>query len=153
MGINQVPAAVGKTRYALTLTSGTSWTVPDGCFYVNVTLQGGGGAGMNVTTTTVYWSGVGRPGKRVSSTLATTPAASITYAIGAGGTATTSTGGTGGTTSFTGATSATGGTGGTNTGAVGTANSGFDNGGGSGWNAAGGTGNGGAGMIEVEYWV
>jgi hypothetical protein len=35
--------AGGKTRRALTLTSGSSWTVPAGVTFLNVTLYGGGG--------------------------------------------------------------------------------------------------------------
>lgn len=35
----------GKTRYFLSLTSGTSWTVPAGVTRVNVLLVGGGGGG------------------------------------------------------------------------------------------------------------
>ena len=33
-----VAASSGKTMYRTTLTSGTSWTVPAGVTYVNVTL-------------------------------------------------------------------------------------------------------------------
>ena len=154
MAISKVnPVAGGKTRYVTTLTSGTSWTVPAGVTYVNVTLTGGGGGaggagyalatvtngGTGGTTTftgatsaaggTGGWryasegysagtavnlpgatgtansglggllgsrvignaaqaiSGSGMPGTAITSTLSTTPGASITYAIGAGGTA------------------------------------------------------------------
>lgn len=47
MGIAVIPApsASGKTAYRTTLTSGTSWTVPAGVTFVNVTLVGGGGGG------------------------------------------------------------------------------------------------------------
>jgi hypothetical protein len=47
MGISVFPApsAASKTRYVETLTSGSSWTVPTGVTYVNVTLTGGGGGG------------------------------------------------------------------------------------------------------------
>lgn len=184
MGSSQIPAAAGKTRFALSLISGTSWTVPAGVTYVNVTLFGGGGGGcgsVGVSTgggnggtggTTTFtgatsatgglganatarlgyagftstaagiagsantgnggsnamgieytsasntfsgnWSTTGgQSGQIVSSTLATTPSASITYAIGGGGSA-----GTAGT-------------------------------GGSG--QAGGAG--GSGRIDIEYWV
>jgi hypothetical protein len=154
-----------KTMRRLTLTSGTSWTVPAGVTFVNVTLYGGGGGGSgggnnanngntggNTTFTgattalgglggtkggrdddtngqsanantglggqTAYYTesgsgqfigGDGFIGDIVRSTLSTTPGATISYAIGAGGT-----GGTG--------TLITGGTGG-------------------------------SGKIEVEYWV
>lgn len=44
MGISVFPAASsGKTRRIEVLRSGTSWTVPAGVTYVNVTLVGGGG--------------------------------------------------------------------------------------------------------------
>lgn len=36
-------ASAGKTMYRVTLTSGTSYTVPTGALYLNVTLYGGGG--------------------------------------------------------------------------------------------------------------
>ena len=52
MGISVIPApsAGGKTAYRTTLTSGTSYTVPAGVTYLNVTLYGGGGgAGGNGT--------------------------------------------------------------------------------------------------------
>lgn len=165
MGASTIPVAgaSSKTRFALTLTSGTSWTVPTGVTYVNVTLQGGGGAGTNITTT-VYAYNPGMSGQRVSSTLATTPGASITYAIGAGGAAQTGsilTPNAGGTTTFTGATSATGGQGGNRntsggiTGSDGTSVPGFPNGGNTSYTAGAGTVSsaGGSGMIEVEYWV
>ena len=162
MGSSVVPAtAAGKTRYLTTLTSGTSWTVPAGVTYVNVTLRGGGGAG-GVGTAGSYTSRErGAGGQVVSSTLATTPAASITYAIGAGGTAGTSgggNGGTGGTTTFTGATSATGGagagyviTGGAGTNYLSAENGGESAASGSGTSNAGVAG--GSGSIDVEYWV
>lgn len=153
-----VAASSGKTMYRITLTSGTSWTVPAGVTYVNVILYGGGGGsgghnprtggagagGTGGTTTftgatsalggtggiaadynlgyaTGYYGGSassptnntglgakgswihnnsasmgihpapsaieGYSGQIVSSTLSTTPGASIAYSIGAGGTA------------------------------------------------------------------
>ena len=152
-----------KTRRCITLTSGTSWTVPAGVTYVNVTLVGGGGGGGGggdtgarggtggTTTFTGATSALGgaggsalsrdtaatgpaannnsgiggsgsfrngteargygesgRPGDILISNVSTTPGASISYAIVAGGT-----GGTGG--------------------------------------SAGGTG--GSGRIEIEYWA
>lgn len=166
MGFAQIPAAVAKTRYMTTLTSGTSWTVPVGITYVNVTLYGaGGGGGGAIAAVQSYQTAAmdGAPGQVITSTLSTTPGASITYAIGAGGTAGASgggAGGTGGTTTFTGATSATGGTGGLGTngnGPVGTQAGAQFNGGrgassaGTATPFAGGTG--GAGKIDVEYWA
>jgi hypothetical protein len=158
MGSSIVPApsAASKTQVRLSLLSGTSWTVPTGVTFVNVTLTGGGGGTGNVdcqtasnsggtggTTTftgatsatgglgggsqgtgrgyvdfigkagkagsantgqpsapaTIYIDGggitssffmtgqAGLAGSVATSTLTTTPGASITYAIGAGGTA------------------------------------------------------------------
>jgi hypothetical protein len=177
MAISSYPPAVPK-RSVVTLTSGTSWTVPSGVTQVSVVLFGGGGGSGGVTanfsdatsggtggTTTFtgatsasggagssaandsrgtgilqltarsgnantgngafgaarylqssgyefyYQSNTAQNGQVISSTLSTTPAASISYAIGAGGTA-----GSGG--------------------ADGTAG------------AAGGSG-----KIEIEYWV
>lgn len=160
-----VAASSGKTRYFTTLTSGTSYTVPSGVTYLNVTLYGGGGGGAgngntgatggtggNTTFTGAttasggpggtnggrdndtngqsanantgyggltaifgessygqFVGGNGFPGDIMRSTLTTTPGASISYAIGAGG---------------------TGGVGSTLTG-----------------------GAGGSGKIEIEYWV
>jgi hypothetical protein len=157
MGASIYPQVNPKTRFVLTLTSGTSWTVPSGVTYVNVTLRGGGGGGAGGFTTGIGRDGNG--GQVVTSTLATTPGASITYAIGAGGTGSTGAGNTGGTTTFTGATSATGGNGAntlTIAGQAGTASLSAANGGAgggmdSGTEKAGGTG--GAGSIDVEYWV
>lgn len=159
MGIAQIPlpSAASKTRYTVTLTSGTSWTVPTGVTYINATLIGGGGAGNGMTSTTVpYETGLG--GQIITTTLNTTPGASITYAIGAGGTGAVGDGGAGGTTTFTGATSALGGAGSANAGNAGLAGRAgliSANWGGSGRfvsaNANGG--NGGAGSIEIEYWV
>jgi hypothetical protein len=154
MGASTIPVAgaSSKTRYALTLTSGTSYTVPTGVTYLNVTLRGGGGgAGAGSNTGGAPMSGVnGSGGEIVTSTLSATAGASITYAIGAGGAANTA----GGTTSFTGATSAVGGTKGTTLGAIGTIGTNYlsaMNGGNAGSNAAGGAGA--SGSIDVEYWV
>lgn len=159
MGIAQIPApsAASKTSRIVTLTSGTSWTVPVGVTYVNATLIGGGGAGNGATASTApYETGLG--GQVMQTTVTTTPGASITYAIGAGGTGGTGDGGAGGTTTFTGATSATGGAGSGNAGNAGLAGrQGLisPNGGGAGRyitaNASGGAG--GAGSIVLEYWV
>jgi hypothetical protein len=158
MGISQVPtpSAASKTRYVETLTSGSSWTVPADVNYVNVTLIGGGGGAGKADNTAAanMQSGVGMPGTTIESYVATTPAASISYGIGAGGTSQ----GAGGTTTFTGATSATGGLAGvtTDTNQTGPAarSSRVNNGGGSGYSAgaAGNGGAGGAGWIVIEYW-
>lgn len=182
MAVSLYPApSAGKTAYRLSLTGGSSWTVPAGVTYINVTCVGGGGGGgagsvWNVTPTagsaggstsftgattasggaggalmwenwgTVtlssshvgtseqsnsgnggeggfgqYWAGSasggrllvggrGANGQVVTSTLATTPGAAISYSIGGGGS------------------------------------------GGSGTNAVSG-GNGGSGRIDIEYWV
>jgi hypothetical protein len=149
------PSAGGKTMFRTSLTSGTSWTVPAGVTYVNVTLYGGGGGGGSATQ-----HGMGRPGQMISSTLSTTPGASIAYEIGAAGSGGTGggNGGGGGTTTFTGATSAGGGNGGGGgSGATGgTSFAGWDNGGIGGNNPGGqaaGGGGGGAGRIDIEYWA
>lgn len=164
MGISVFPApsAASKTMYRTTLTSGTSYTVPAGVTYLNVTLVGGGG-GAGGTTAAGYVGSAGMPGNVVSSTLSATAGASISYAIGAGGAGSAggnsgNNGATGGTTTFTGATSATGGLGGRAnnaafdgaTGSVGFATNG---GGQTGQNAAQAGGTGGAGFITVEYWA
>ena len=152
--------AAGKTRRTLTLTSGTSWTVPASVDFVNVTLVGGGGGGGGNGGSPGYFPQDGTPGQVILSTLTTTPGASITYAIGAGGSGGTGgSGSAGGTTTFTGATSATGGNGGAGAnnnlaGATGTVSRATNHGSGSGQGsgtASGGTG--GSGYIEVEYWI
>lgn len=144
-------ASGGKTRFALSLTSGTSYTVPDGVTYLNVVLYGGGGGGGGgqVVNNIGYDGSDGRGGQVRASTFAVTPGATVSYAIGAAG----------GTTTMTGATSATGGNGGSspgNTGPVGTAGRAGTNGGGKGSGnnvtaSAGGAG--GIGQIDIEYWV
>jgi hypothetical protein len=166
MGLSVFPAPVAssKTMFRTTLTSGTSWTVPAGVTYVNVTLLGGGGGGgggASSSGTNPVIGQMGLPGQVVSSTLSTTPGASIAYAIGGGGSAGSATvhGGTGGTTTFTGATSAAGGGFGFSgaSGApasAGSATSIGNNGGAGGgpiYNTSGGAG--GAGKIDIEYWV
>jgi hypothetical protein len=110
--LNPVAAASSKTMFRTTLISGTSYTVPAGVTYLNVTLYGG--AGGNAGSFTMHGMG-GLSGSVVSSTLSCTPGASIAYEIGAGGAGGASggtAGSTGGTTTFTGATSAPGGRGG-----------------------------------------
>ena len=158
MAISSYPPAVPK-RTVVTLTSGTSYTVPTGVTYLNVILQGGGGSGALGNSTAYTLNYAGYPGKRISSTLTVTPGASIAYAIGAGGAAVSAAvgpGNAGGTTTFTGATSATGGNGGRETtfATDGTSAAGFDNSGkGSIANATGTSGAGGSGLIEIEYWA
>jgi hypothetical protein len=160
------PVSGGKTRRLITLTSGTSWTVPATVTFVNVTLRGGGGGGGGANGQGTFGT-FGAGGDSVSSTLTTTPAASITYAIGAGGTAGTYlgvVGGTGGTTTFTGATSATGGQGGLTGGGnefkpgAGRINAQANGGAGAYRPSSGGSipwdgGTGGTGSIDIEYWV
>lgn len=155
MGINSVPPATPKTRYITTLTSGTSWTVPAGVTYVNVTLRGGSGG------TAYQTPGRAGGGQVIMSNTTVTPGGTATYAIGAGGTAGTGAsadGGAGGTTTFTGATSATGGAGGVYGSTIGqayaaTANNSVDNSPyAKGTSAANGV-VGGAGSIDVEYWA
>jgi hypothetical protein len=145
------------TRRLLTLTSGTSYTVPAGVTYLNVTLRGGGGGGAGGGSSIPGNDGHG--GEIISSTLSVTPGASIAYAIGSGGTAGSNvpgSGGTGGTTTFTGATSASGGNGGTAPTGGGATNGtntlGADNAGAGGRNSGAG-GAGGSGSIDIEYWV
>lgn len=161
MAIQTFPAAsAGKTMFRTTLTSGTSYTVPAGVTYLNVTLMGGGGAGSRGKQFAEgsYSTSAGYPGQIVSSTLAVTGGASIAYAIGAGGTPANPNGGTGGTTTFTGATSAVGGAGGVGGSTSSAANAGtaatFATNFGLPSNiesAAAGTG--GAGCIYIEYWA
>ena len=162
MGISVIPApsAASKTRYTVTLLSGTSWTVPAGCLYVNATLVGGGGGGNGYgnNSDSAGWQGLG--GQVVESTFITTPGASISYSIGAGGTGGASSqphnGGTGGSTTMTGATTAAGGGGairnyGT-TGNAGQAGLVSNNGGQpQNWTSIGGAG--GSGCIVIEYWA
>lgn len=149
MGQSVFPApSAGKTRYALTLTSGTSWTVPVGVTYINATLVGGGGAGGTgfESGSATCSANRGTGGQVITTSLSTTPGASITYAIGAGG----------GNTTMTGATTANagnGGGGGNNGGSTGTAGQGARNGGTGGSYSGSGGGAGGAGVIFIEYWV
>lgn len=158
MAISSYPASLIK-RNVVTLTSGTSWTVPSGVTNIVVTLTGAGGGGQASGTQTTQKTQNGLGGQIVTTSLATTPGTSITYAIGAAGTGGTSSipqGGAGGTTTFTGATSAVGGAAGTyfgsgGSGVQGRTASNFGTGGmWSGSTENGGAG--GAGSIEIEYW-
>ena len=141
------------TRRVETLTSGTSWTVPAGISYVNATLVGGGGGGMG-TRNSGGVDGVGSNGtggQVITTSLAVTSGASITYAIGAGGSGggINAAGSSGGNTTFTGATSAAGGTGGN----AGATQNGI-NAGNFGVGSGTGTGNsGGSGQIILEYFL
>ena len=161
MGVSVFPApsAASKTMFRTTLTSGTSYTVPAGVTYLNVTLVGGGGGGSNSLYSDPQGH-TGRPGAVISSTLSATAGASIAYAIGAGG-AGGGSGGTGGSTTFTGATTAVGGNGSPNVNFTNNAPAGTDagmaNNAGAGGQGSGGStgtgGTGGAGCIYVEYWA
>lgn len=165
MPITYSSLAGSKTRRVETLTSGTSWTVPTGVTFVNATLQGGGGGGSGshfFSSSQTITGQRGLPGKMITTYVATTPGASVSYAIAAGGTAGpfNTAGGAGGSTTFTGATTATGGLGGVvgnAAGAAGTQTPGFDNGGAAGSPAAGSFqiagGAGGGGSIVLEYWL
>ena len=156
------PAAGGKIQKRETLTSGTSWTVPTGVTDINVLLVGGGGgAAGQGTSTENQGASRGQPGASIWSTITTTPAASISYAIGAGGTGganSTTSGGAGGNTTFTGATTAAGGVGGAYGTTPGAGSTSIANNGGisptvSQSVSAQPGGAGGAGFIFVEYWV
>ena len=166
MAINVLPvaSAASKTMFRTTLTSGTSWTVPAGVTYVNVTLVGGGGGGGQGLFSYAQTQSIGLGGQIVDSTQSTTPGTSISYSIGAGGTRGyydqqigDTSAGYGGTTTFTGATSAFGGGRAPRANQDGVnGNQGLvtNNGGGT----AGGNGNtngaaGGAGCIVIEYWA
>ena len=168
MAISYNSLTSAKTRYVVTLTSGTSWTIPTGVTQIIATLigAGGGGAGSTAPATLSAIQLPGLSGACIISTISgLTPGNTITYAIGAGGSAggLNAAGGLGGTTTMTGATSAPGGPGALpfNGSGVGQTNNatvqGVSNGGGSAIVVSGGTasvgGAGGAGAIVIEYWV
>jgi hypothetical protein len=169
MGVSVFPVPAsgggGYKRYVVTLTSGTSWTVPAGVTNINATLQGGGGGGpTTLSSSLIQGAGDGRPGQMKTTNFNTTPGASIAYTIGAGGVGGSTYGanpGAGGTTTMTGATSAVGGNPArdpSNTvGVVGTSQAGWYNGGGgstlTGSGGAAFSGAGGAGQIIIEYWL
>jgi hypothetical protein len=75
-------AASSPTMYEERFTSSGTWTVPSGVnnVYVMMIAGGGGGAGGGS-----YWGEPGKHGSVVNQMLATTPAASVSYTIGAGG--------------------------------------------------------------------
>lgn len=155
---NLVAASGGKTMFRTTLTSGTSYTVPAGVTYLNVTLVGAGGGG-GFSQGSGYMGTNGMPGHTISSTLSATPGASIAYAIGAGGNGSASSGasaGNGGSTTFTGATTAPGGNGGKGNdgaGVVGSQSYATNGGGQAAMTSGQAGGAGGAGFIIVEYWA
>ena len=161
MAISKVnPVSGGKTAFRLTLTSGTSYTVPAGVTYLNVLLVGGGGgAAMQINSTTSTGTGEGASGQTIRSVVTTTGGSSIAYSIGAGGAGgSNDSGGTGGTTTFTGATSAVGGNGGTwyGNGNANVATFANNYGRPPAINSNSGSKDGGAGgpgWIEIEYWV
>jgi hypothetical protein len=150
-----------KSMKRLTLTSGSSWTVPSGVTFVNVTLIGGGGGGAASESSSISNGLRANGGQIIHSTLSTTPGSSISYTIGAGGAgsatiASGNTGSVGVTTTFTGATSALGGNpsgGPAVAGANGTPVLSAENGGQCGGGNTFAGGNGGAGGIIVEYWT
>ena len=160
MGVNVYPPVFPKQN-VVTLTSGSSWTVPTGVTKVTATLIGaGGGSGRSAGSAEFNNAGSGQPGEIRITSITTTPGASISYAIGAGGTGGTSgvAAGQGGTTTFTGATSAVGGLGGPTNDAVGIAGTpGLASNNGAMFSVNGGTSRNGAaggdGMITLEYWV
>jgi hypothetical protein len=162
MGLSVFPApSAGKTTYRLTLTTGTSWTVPAGVTYINATLVGGGGGGAGGMSNPWLYGADGTGGQVISNVLNTTPGASIAYAIGAGGGAGaySAQGGLGGTTTMTGLTSALGGGGGagtTSSNPSGGSNPGLSAAnygiGGKAANPSNGS-DGGSGSIIIEYWV
>ena len=157
MGVTSTaPVSGGKTMFRTTLTSGTSYTVPAGVTYLNVTLVGGGGGGSSSIGDAPGIPGFG--GQIMHSTLSATAGASIAYSIGTGGAgatgnAGTHVGGTAGTsTTFTGATSAAGGVGGVRS-SQGPAGLSANNGGSSGIAYGQSGGAGASGYIIVEYWA
>jgi hypothetical protein len=101
-GTTQTTAAGSSAGKALViLTSGTSWTVPAGVTSIKVTAIGGGGSGGCGS-----WSSGGGGGGGMSQAVVTglTPSSSISYSIGAGGSACTAasnnSGNSGGSTVF-----------------------------------------------------
>jgi hypothetical protein len=72
MAFSVFPApAAGKTRFATTLTSGTSYTVPAGVTYLNVTLVGGGGGSGGGNSTSFGGASSGGTGGTTTFTGAT----------------------------------------------------------------------------------
>jgi hypothetical protein len=157
MSVSSASPGFSGIRKVEILNSGTSYTVPNGVTYVNATLVGGGGGGSSDAGGSML-GGNGQPGQCQTTTLSTTPGATITYSIGAAGAAGASAGGTGGSTTMTGCTTATGGLGGTPGGAQDSGPAGkqswVNNGGhGGAYRGSASGGAGGPGWIELEYWL
>ena len=132
------PGALGVRQF-VTLSSGTSWTVPAGVNIVNVTLIGGGGGGGYSGSYQYSFGGYGSGGQIITSTVLTTPG----------------NGSNGGNTTFTGATTALGGIGGAvYNGTPSNQNAGIlATNGGMACQSSGTTGgNGGAGQIIIEFY-
>ncbi len=97
MGISVFPAPASPTRRVISLTSGTSWTVPAGVTYVNATLIGGGG-GTGSTGGTASNANAGNTGGTTTFTGATSAVGGVGLQVpvyagqdaggGSGGTAT-----------------------------------------------------------------
>jgi hypothetical protein len=167
MGSTTIPAASsGKTRYLTTLTSGTSYTVPSGVTYLNVTCRGGGGGGGSGggSSAQPVLGSYGFPGQVKSDIIVVSPGEVVTIGIGAGASAASagSNGNSGGGTSIYSSLSSlsvSGGNGGripSQGGNFATAYMGAGNGGAPGGYYSGGSlpgGPGGSGSIDIEYWV
>jgi hypothetical protein len=103
-------ASSAPTMYEERFTAGGTWTVPAGVNNVYVMMIGGGGGGAGGGS---YWGFPGSHGGVVNQMLATTPAASVVYTVGAGGAGGAATsGGDGGTASTFGSLTGAGGNGG-----------------------------------------
>lgn len=161
MGISVFPAATAasKTLKKVTLTSGSSYTVPSGVTEINVLLVGGGGGATKASRSDTSGTGIGSdgyPGDSIWSTISTSGGSSIAYSIGAGGSGgNTLSGGAGGNTTMTGATTATGGNGGRYDQSMTNGGPSFANNGGRAAASESSISNGGAGgsgFIVVEYW-
>jgi hypothetical protein len=94
MGISVFPApsAASKTRYVETLTSGTTYTVPAGVNYLNVTTIGGGGNGSGIKRNS-YAGSTGSDGGTTTFTGATSAAGGQAGPVGNAGGSTGPTGG------------------------------------------------------------
>lgn len=81
MTATTIPTTPAKTQFRVSLTSGTSYTVPVGVTYLNVTLYGGGGGTGNVefdSTSAITQGGTG-------GTTSFTGATSATGGVGGNG--------------------------------------------------------------------
>ena len=130
----------------VTLTSGTSWTVPGTANNIIAVITGGGAGGSSSSSNTGYAGGGGGAGQSVIESMSVSPGASVSYTIGSGGSA----GSAGGTTTFN-SVSASGGSAATNSsgsssgGGMSAGVNGSSFGGGGGGNAGGSGVNGSAG--------